>query len=61
MLYKSNNLQKMIWCDLSGHNNQYSAFAVHLEGKLYLSYTKPMNTHNLNHKKLEIKQKKLTE
>jgi len=51
----------MIWCDLSSHNNQYSAFAVHLEGKLYLSYTKPMNTHNLNHKKLEIKQKKLTE
>ena len=47
----------MVWSDLSGHNNQYSAFAVHLEGKLYLSYTKPMNTHNLNHKKIEIKQK----
>jgi len=44
----------MVWSDLSGHNNQHSAFE---EGKLYLSYTKPMNTHNLNHKKIEIKQK----
>ena len=41
--------------DLGGHNNQYSAIAVHLEGKLHLICAKPMNTHNLNYKKLEIK------